>query len=673
MNRSSTRRARYFGPIAAGLAIAAFAGLSDSAEARQAAPVKLNLEGGTAWINSGGPIHARDLKGKVVVLDFWTYCCINCHHVLPDLAKLEQKYRNELVVIGVHTPKFPAERITANVREKVREYGIKHPVVSDSEETLWNHYGVRSWPTIGVFDTKGDLIFADTGEGHYDELDRVIGEAVASAKKAGTLDESPVSFHTEEEKVKDETPLRFPGKVLADAAGNRLFVSDTGHNRLVIADLTGKAEAVVGDGSPGLKDGSFAQARFNRPQGMCLIGDVLYVADVENHAIRAVDLKAKAVETISGTGNLSNRRSGTGPAKTTGLNSPWDLIQVPGTRDLIVAMAGPHQLWKLDLDAGTIGVWAGSGMEDIEDGAPARAAFAQPSGLATDGRHLFVADSEGSAVRSVELAAGNKVTTLIGLHDVPNVLFSYDDKDGPGPQARLQHCLGLAFADGKLYVADTYNNKVKVCDLATRSVRTLVGSRAPGSTDSPPLFYQPGGLSVAGETLYVADSNNSAIRAINLQTRAVTTLAMEGLKPPAPPRSPLKFPRAVAFEAPSSQVAAGKDLELAVRLTLPAGTKLNAERPMPFVIQAPGHEDLIPPQFADFGARIDVPRPQFSVKVPLTRPLKDGESITLKLLVSAFVCKSGSEGYCKVDNLAWTIPIVAAEGGPEKVTLTNEK
>jgi thiol-disulfide isomerase/thioredoxin len=92
-------------------------------------PGRLSLEGGAGWLNTSGPIHLEELRGKVVLLDFWTYCCINCMHVLPDLAFLEDKYKNELVVIGVHTAKFEAEKSTENIRKKVAEYRIKHPVM----------------------------------------------------------------------------------------------------------------------------------------------------------------------------------------------------------------------------------------------------------------------------------------------------------------------------------------------------------------------------------------------------------------------------------------------------------------------------------------------------------------------------------------------------------------
>ncbi len=259
-----------------------------------------SLKGGVAWINSG-PITLQQLKGKVVLLDFWTFCCINCHHVLPDLAKLEEKYKNELVVIGIHTAKFDAEKDTENVRHKVREYRIKHPVINDANQVLWNRFGVNSWPTLILIDATGQFVERISGEGHYAQLDEAIGKLVNAHKANNELDLTPLKFSPEMERPSDG-PLLFPGKVLADAGTKRLFISDTGHNRIIQTDLEGANPVVIGSGEEGFVNGEYAKAQFNRPQGTCLDGDTLYVADTENHAIRAVNLKEGKVTTIAGVG-----------------------------------------------------------------------------------------------------------------------------------------------------------------------------------------------------------------------------------------------------------------------------------------------------------------------------------------------------------------------------------
>ncbi len=265
------------------------------------------LEGGIDWINTNGPIHLEDLRGKIVLLDFWTYCCINCHHVLPDLAKLEQKYKNELVVIGVHTAKFEAEKDTDNIRKKVAEYGIHHPVVNDANQVLWNRFGVSSWPTLVLIDANGRYVGALPGEGHFEAFDEAIGKLIERHRARGELDETPLHFASEADKRIDG-PLRYPGKVLADPVGKRLFITDTSNNRIVITDLNGTLIDTIGNGAAGWRDGGFAESMFHRPQGTRLVEGTLYVADVENHMIRAVDLESKRVETVAGTGKQQQDR-----------------------------------------------------------------------------------------------------------------------------------------------------------------------------------------------------------------------------------------------------------------------------------------------------------------------------------------------------------------------------
>jgi YVTN family beta-propeller protein len=620
------------------------------------------FDAGVAWINTGGPIKFRELRGKIVLLDFWTYCCINCHHMLPALAKLEEKYKNELVVIGIHTPKFPAEQNTENIRRKVREYGIRHPVINDAEQQIWNGFGVSSWPTLMVFGPRGEPLAKQSGEVTFEVLDEYIGKVVRAHK--AELNLAPIQFFPENEKP-DNTPLLFPGKIVADAEGKRLFIADTGHNRIVITSLEGKNPVVIGAGSAGMTDGSYEKAEFHRPQGMSLLGQTLYVADTENHAIRALDLQAKSVKTVAGTGRqaqLSPRGSASGAGLHTALSSPWDLLHLSGSKVLYVAMAGPHQIWRFDTESGRIGPWAGTGMENILDGPIGSAAFAQPSGLATDGANLFVADSEVSGVRAITLGNAKHVVRSI----VGQGLFEFGDIDGRGDAVRLQHCLGLASGDGKLYIADTYNNKVKVCDPKTRSVKTLIGTGKPGDHDSPAEFYQPGGLSLAGSTLYVADTNNHKIRAIDVGAETVSTIPIESLSAPhLRPRAPT-FPNAMLAELPKVEIAPGKELTLDVTLPIPSGYKLNKEGSMPYLVETAGIESGFPPT----GKRIENPSDHFKVIVPLAKPAAAGDKFDLKLSVQAGVCSEGSN-FCTIKSYVWTVPVSVAEQGAQTITIAS--
>jgi len=490
---------------------------------RQPAP---ELDGGVAWLNTAGPIKLKDLRGKIVVLDFWTYCCINCMHTLPDLAKLEKKYANQIVVIGVHSAKFDNEKDSDNIRKAVLRYEVAHPVVNDAHMTIWNNYEVSSWPTLVLIDPDGNLVARGSGEGLYDALDVNIQRLIKEFREKKTLNEKPLHFDLARSTETAAGPLFFPGKVLADEAGKRLFIADSTHHRIVITDIDGKKIAVAGDGRAGADDGGFDKARFNDPQGMALDGDTLYVADRKNNLIRALDLKAKTVTTVAGTGDQGDDREYDGPALKASLNSPWDLLLHDG--QLYIAMAGFHQLWKMDLAKGTIAPYAGTGVENIRDGNLASACFAQPSGLATDGKTLFVADSEVSAVRAVPLGGAGKVKTIVG-----EGLFDFGDVDGVGDDVRLQHALGVAYHDGKLYVADTYNSKIKVLDPEKRTSTTFSGGEAEGWLATP-VFREPGGISYADGKLYVADTDAHRIRVVDLKTKAVSTLDLQGVEAPKP-------------------------------------------------------------------------------------------------------------------------------------------
>ncbi|HET6881347.1 MAG TPA: thioredoxin-like domain-containing protein, partial [Pirellulales bacterium] len=259
------------------------------------------LTGGVAWLNTAGPLELKDLRGKFVLLDFWTFCCINCMHILPELKKLEAAYPRNLVVIGVHSAKFEGEEDSKNIAEAIQRYDIEHPVVNDANHALWQRFGVESWPTVALIDPEGKVVWWRSGEVEFKLLDSLIKMGLPYYRRKGVLDETPLRFDLEAYKAK-ATPLRYPGKVLADAKGNRLFIADSNHHRIVAATLEGKLLATIGSGQLGASDGSYDKASFNHPQGMALNGDTLYVADTENHLLRKVDLNSQQVTTIAGTG-----------------------------------------------------------------------------------------------------------------------------------------------------------------------------------------------------------------------------------------------------------------------------------------------------------------------------------------------------------------------------------
>ena len=432
------------------------------------------------------------------------------------MRKLEEKFPRELAVIGVHSAKFTNEKDTENLRKAVLRHEIRHPVVNDADFKIFRAYGARGWPHLVLIDPEGRIVGQTGGEGNYEVLETNIKQLIEKFDKEGKIDRKELRFRIEEEKT---AGLRFPGKVFATA--DRLFISDTGHHRIVIADHEGKVQAVVGSGTAGAKDGEFAVAQFHQPQGLTLDGDSLYVADVENHLVRRIDLKEKRVSTIAGTGKQVYGRD-SGDARKVPLNSPWDVIVNGGV--LYIAMAGNHAIWAMDLAKGTIGPFAGDGRETLEDGPHRSASFNQPSGLTIIGDKLYVADSEVSGVREVDLDPRGETRTVVGTG-----LFDFGDVDGVGDAARLQHVLHVAAWDGKLLVADAYNHKIKVIDPKTRESKTFLGDGKRGADDgAKSRFNEPAGLAIAGGKLFIADTNNHAIRVVDLASGKASTMAISG-------------------------------------------------------------------------------------------------------------------------------------------------
>lgn len=455
---------------------------------------------GLTWLNTSRPLSLQDLRGKVVVLDFWTYGCINCMHVIPDLKKLERKYGDKLAVIGIHSPKFKNEQNLDTLRDIIRRYDLHHPIAQDTSFTMWQQYAVRAWPTLVVIDPAGGVVGAVAGEGHYDTLDQVIGGLLD--KYAASINSTPLPMATE---GASGTLLAYPGKVAASR--DRVAIADTGHHRILVTDNNGKVQQVLGTGEPGRVDGPADIARFHSPQGVALAGTDLYIADTGNHAIRHVDLRNGEVTTLAGTGERVWQVTGEFLARETGLASPWDISFTASC--LYIAMAGTHQIWRMDLDRERIGPFAGNGREDIVDGAAFDAAFSQPSGLCLMGHTLYVADAEDSAVRTVDTRSG-QVHTLVG-----HGLFDFGDQDGPFASALLQHVLGVAAWDENVvYIADTYNHKIKALMLNERTVVTVAGTGLPGEGCGRALeagLNEPGGLAVHEGFVLIADTNNHRI------------------------------------------------------------------------------------------------------------------------------------------------------------------
>jgi thiol-disulfide isomerase/thioredoxin len=475
--------------------------------------------GATGWLNVDHALTLDELRGKVVVVDFWTSCCINCIHTLPVLAEVEKKFAGKpVVVIGVHSAKFDAEKEADRLREIVAEYSIVHPIAVDGSMKLWNAWGIQGWPTVLVLDARGHIVSSRTGETDRGAIEGAIQKALDDGTKTGSLDGKPIAGLRRE--VDHSGPLAFPGKVIALADGS-LAISDTGHNRVVLVAADGAVESIIGSGLAGFTDGGFAEASFRKPQGLAESGDLLYIADTENHAIRVVDRHARTVVTVAGTGELGSAplEAAPAPARSTRLRSPWDLVDVGGA--LYVALAGSHQIGVLSTRDGTIRAFAGDGKERRLDGAGMVSSFAQPSGLTTDGKSLFVADAESSSIRAVSLATRD-VHTLVGQD-----LFVFGDVDGPAPAVRMEHPLGVAWGGGALWVADTYNSKIKRFDLATGVMRTVLGGREHHE------LFEPEGIFFRGGDLVVTDTKHHRIELVGTKAGAARAFEIRGLTAPS--------------------------------------------------------------------------------------------------------------------------------------------
>ncbi|MEP7122334.1 MAG: thioredoxin-like domain-containing protein [Byssovorax sp.] len=522
------------------------------------------FEGASAWINVDHPLTKDELRGRVVIVDFWTSCCINCLQTLPVLRAIEDRFRGRaLTVVGIHSPKFDEEKQAGRLQDVVRDNRLEHPIAVDGSMAIWRAWGVESWPTVAVLDVEGRAVWAASGEPALDELTSVVASALDEGQRAHKLARGPLRGVRVE--AGENGPLRYPGKVLALKDGG-LAIADTGHDRVVVVSKGGKVEATIGSGLAGKADGSFAEASFSRPEGLAEVGADLYVADTGNHTIRKIDRAAHAVTTVAGTGEIGGGRLSTEerPARSVGLRSPWDLLEVRG--NLVVALAGSHQIGAFDPRHGTFRLLAGNGHEARADGPLLDASFAQPSALATDGTEVFVLDSETSSVRAIDVAKG-QVRTVVGED-----LFVFGDVDGDKSKARLQHPIGLAYGGGALWVADSYNSKVKRVDPATGATRTVI------SAD----LSEPAGLGFAAGTLFIADTNHHRVRRWAIDASAKTEavalgdLAAPSIETPAPVKIDARDP---TIALGPLKIPPGASSKLQVRWDIPKGTGVNDEAP----------------------------------------------------------------------------------------------
>jgi thiol-disulfide isomerase/thioredoxin len=583
------------------------------------------LIGKGGWLNTGGRQYTlADLRGRIVVLDFWTFCCINCLHVLDELRELEEKHRDTVVIIGVHSPKFVHEAEHQAVVDAVERYGVEHPVLDDPELATWKQYAVRAWPTLVVIDPEGYVVAQHAGEGHAHAIERLVEELEAEHAAKGTLRRGDGPYVPPEP---EPTTLRFPGKALLLPSGNFL-VSDTTRHQLV--ELAQDGESVVrriGTGTRGFADGDAGTAAFNEPQGLALLEDgSVVVADTVNHALRRLDPASGEVTTLAGTGRQWMQGDATsGPGREVSLSSPWDVAWWNGR--VWIAMAGVHQLWAYDPDGETVAVAAGTTNEGLVDGPGAEAWFAQPSGLAATPERLWLADSETSALRWVDLDGA--VHTAVGTG-----LFDFGHRDGAAGQALLQHPLGVtALPDGSVAVSDTYNHALRRYDPRTGEVTTL-------ATD----LREPSDAVLVGDDIVVVESARHRLTRLRLPEEAVRVEAV-----------------AHRTQRAATEVAPGR-LRLDVIFQAPAGQKLDTR-------YGPSTRLLVsatPPELLlhGEGAGTDLSR-----DLELDPAVPEGVLHVSAMAASCDDDPANEYPACHVHQQDWGVPLRLTEGGADRLPL----
>lgn len=592
---------------------------------------------GRGWLNTGGkPITLADLRGRITLLDFWTFCCINCLHVLDELRPLEAEFSDVLVTIGVHSPKFVHEADPDALVAAVERYEVHHPVLDDPELTTWQQYAVKAWPTLVLIDPEGYVVHVAAGEGHAEALRRVITELIAEHEAKGTLHRGDGPYVPPQPKA---TELRFPAKVVVSPQ-NTLLVTDSAHHSIV--ELAEDGETVlrrIGSGQRGSDDGDATGASFSEPAGIAVlpteiaaeVGYDVVVADTVNHLLRGVNLTTGQVTTVAGTGEQWRDGETDGPALKTDLTSPWDVAWWAPAGGVVIALAGNHTIGLFDPIKGTVERFAGTTVEGLKDGPAAEAFFAQTSGLAADGDKLWLADSETSALRWIEPSQGGfEVHTAIGKG-----LFDFGHRDGDADQALLQHPLGVAvLPDGSVAVCDTYNSAIRRYQPSTGEVSTL-------ATD----VAEPSGAAVLDGELVVVAS------------------AAHRLERPVPPglAAELIAGEAHQVKRPPSELASG-EVELAVVFTPPPGQKLDDRYGPSTRVEITSS----PPELLVEGA---------GVSTDLVRKLVLAEGITdgvLHVVAQAASCDDGpgvEHPVCRLTRQDWGVPVRILAAGARRLPL----
>ena len=599
---------------------------------------------GDTWFGTENPrLGIKDFAGRFLLLDFWTLCCVNCHHVLAELRPIEEKFSDVLTVVGVHSPKFEHEKLPESVAAAISRHEITHPVLNDPNMSTWQSYGVRAWPTLVLVDPLGEIIATYSGEGHAHAIDALLQQLVPEYEAAGNLTRGKGVYLAP---TPSSLALKQPGKIVAVPTryqgllgGAELLVSNSGGHNLVGLKTSNLIDPVVtiGKGSRGSADGDYLSASFAEPYGAIFLdedsaakaGAHLIVADTANHLIRAINLETQNVFTLAGTGNQwMQKDETTGPALSVNISTPWDIEVFEN--QLLIGMSGEHRIWAYDFDTKTLGIFAGTTNEGLVDGSYADAWFAQPSALVGSKNQpgkVWLIDAETSALRTLE---NGQVSSQVGKG-----LFDFGHLDGPADQALLQHPLGLLeLPDGSILIADTYNGAIRKYSPDTNSVSTI--ARA---------LMEPSDLELveteSGPRLAVVETSANRISLLPIEEGSLIQGA------------------AMRTARPALEVTAG-ELVINVTFSAPPGQKLDERYgPSSFLVVSSTPKELL---LEGAGNSQELTR-----KIVLNPAITEG---VLHVAAKGASCDESEEGaQCHIHQQDWGIPIKVTSTGVGSVEL----
>ena len=367
------------------------------------------------WVQGKPILISSDMK-KPLLLDFWTFGCMNCLNIIPDLKLLENMFGDDLDIVSIHTPKFEKEQNIKSLKKSLDFLDISHSVIADNDACLWDAYAVKAWPTWILVDPSGYVALHEQGEGHLQKFAQAIQSFIDVPAK--------------------EEPFVSTKKDMSVIEVSKDWMTIGCQSELDIYTGDKKVKTVKG---------------FSMISGLLIVDDTVFVADRYRGEVSIIDLNSYAQKIL-----------------VKGLRAPYGLEFIHS--NLFISLAGSHKITVVNLDTLQTQEIAGNGFEGLRDGVGDQVLLAQPQALAFDEDRLWFLDTETSSLRYM---LGREVFTEFG-----EGLFSFGDDNKKlllqHPQDMTLGRYGDGCGVGRLFIADTYNDKIKVYDPEDKSMQTLV-------------------------------------------------------------------------------------------------------------------------------------------------------------------------------------------------------